>query len=342
MKPEVNREDKCGRSETAAFRETKSSEEPTLVIMAAGLGSRFGGLKQITPIDDDGHIIIDFSLYDAKKAGFKNIVCIINPKNESDFDSHFKNLGITYAYQTIDKLPPGFSVPEGRVKPWGTAHAILCAKDKISGSFAVINADDFYGYGSFKLVYDFLVQNTDERKYAVVGYKVENTISESGSVTRGVLKVEGSKMVHIEEMSDICSEVNRKDKCGRSEAAAFREAKSSEGDGVVYIKDGKTVELPPGTQVSMNMWGFKYGLLDEIQNRFEPFLLQNIKENPLKCEFLLPTVVGDILKDGKVEVEVLPSVEKWYGVTYANDMPGVKAAIEEMKKTGEYPQKLWG
>ena len=294
--------------------------EPTLVIMAAGLGSRFGGLKQIAPIDDEGHIIIDFSLYDAKKAGFKNIVCIINPANESDFDGHFKNLGITYAYQTIDKLPAGFSVPESRVKPWGTAHAILCAKDKIDGPFAVINADDFYGYGSFKLVHDFLVQNTDDKKYAVVGYRVENTISDSGSVTRGVLKVEGSKLTHIEEMSDI----------------------SPQGGGVVCIKDGKTIELPPGTQVSMNMWGFKQSLLSEIQNRFEPFLTQNIKENPLKCEFLLPTVVGDILKDGNAEVEVLPSVEKWYGVTYADDMPGVRAAIEGMKKSGVYPQQLWG
>ena len=296
------------------------NSEPALVIMAAGLGSRFGGLKQIAPIDDDGHIIIDFSLYDAKKAGFKNIVCIINPANEGDFDSHFKNLGINYAYQTIDKLPEGFSIPEGRVKPWGTAHAILCAKDKIDGPFAVINADDFYGYGSFKLVYDFLVQDTNERKYAVVGYKVENTISDSGSVTRGVLKVEGGKLIHIEEISDI----------------------SPKGDGAVCIKNGKTIELPSGTQVSMNMWGFKHSLLGEIRSRFEPFLLQNIKDNPLKCEFLLPTVVGDILKDGKAEVEVLPSVEKWYGVTYADDMPGVKAAINDMKVAGAYPQKLWG
>ena len=297
-----------------------TTHEPTLVIMAAGLGSRFGGLKQIAPIDDDGHIIIDFSLYDAKKAGFKNIVCIINPANQSDFDGHFKDLGITYAYQTIDKLPTGVSVPDGRVKPWGTAHAILCAKETIGGPFAVINADDFYGYGSFKLVYDFLVQNTNEDKYAVVGYKVENTISDSGSVTRGVLKVDGSKLVHIEEISDI----------------------SPNGDRVVCTKNGLEEELESGTLVSMNMWGFKRSLLDEIQNRFEPFLLQNIKENPLKCEFLLPTVVGDILKDGKAEVEVLPSASKWYGVTYADDMPGVKAAIDGMKKDGEYPKNLWG
>ena len=294
--------------------------EPTLVIMAAGLGSRFGGLKQITPVDDAGHIIIDFSMYDAKKAGFKNIVCIINPANEKDFDSHFKNVGISYAYQTIDKLPPGFSVPEGRVKPWGTAHAILCAKDKIDGPFAVINADDFYGYSAFKLVYDFLAQNLNDNKYAVVGYKVENTISDSGSVTRGVLKVDGGKLIHIEEMSDI----------------------ASQEDCIVSIKDGKAIQLPPGTQVSMNMWGFKRGFLNEIQSRFEPFLTLNIKENPLKCEFLLPTVVGDILGDGNAEVEVLPSVEKWYGVTYADDLPGVKAAIESMKKSGVYPQKLWG
>ena len=293
--------------------------EPTLVIMAAGLGSRFGGLKQIAPIDDEGHIIIDFSVYDAKKAGFKKIVCIINPANEGDFDAHFKDLGLTYAYQTLDKLPPGYSIPEGRNKPWGTAHAVLSAKDKIDGPFAIINADDFYGYGSFKQVHDFLVQNMDDSQYAVVGYQVENTISDSGSVTRAVLNVEGGKLVHIEEMSGI----------------------SPSDGGIMCIQDGKKIDLPPKTLVSMNMWGFKQGLLDEIQNRFEPFLMQNIKENPLKCEFLLPTVVGDILKDGKAEVNVLPSIEKWYGVTHADDMPGVKAAIEGMKKAGVYPRKLW-
>ena len=293
---------------------------PTLVIMAAGLGSRFGGLKQIAPIDDEGHIIIDFSLYDAKKAGFKNIVCIINPSNENDFRNHFGNADITYAYQTIDRLPQGFAVPEGRVKPWGTAHAILCAKDMVNGPFAVINADDFYGFGAFRLVYDFLTGSSDERQYAVVGYRVENTISDSGSVTRGVLKTNDGKLTHIEEMSEILAK----------------------GNTIVYKKDGKTVELPPSTLVSMNMWGFKYGLFEEIGARFEPFLTENIPTDPLKCEFLLPTVVGDILGDKKAEVVVLPSVDKWYGVTYAEDMPGVKVAIEGMKRSGMYPLNLRG
>ena len=296
-----------------------NSAEPTLVIMAAGLGSRFGGLKQITPVDDDGHIIIDYSLYDAKKAGFKNIVCVINPANEKEFKSHFKNVDINYAHQTLDKLPPGFTVPDGRIKPWGTAHAILSACDKVNGPFSVINADDFYGYGSFKLVYDFLTHNTNEKQYAVIGYKIENTISESGAVTRGILNVQDNKLIHIEEMANI----------------------KREGAEIVCVKNNETIRLPEGTHVSMNMWGFKHSLFEEFRNRFEPFLVQNINENPLKCEFLLPKIIGDLLNEKKVEVEVLPSVEKWYGVTYAEDMPGVKSAIESMKANGIYPQKLW-
>ena len=293
---------------------------PTLVIMAAGLGSRFGGLKQIAPIDDDGNIIIDFSVYDAKKAGFSKIVCIINPANENDFRSHFKNTDIVYAHQTMDMLPEGFEIPEGRVKPWGTAHAILSAADNIDGPFAVINADDFYGLGSFQLVHGFLAGNSQENKYAVVGYRIENTITDSGSVARGVLNMDGGRLLGIEEMLDITR---------------------AEG-GAVSTKDGKTTMLPAGTLGSMNMWGFQRGLLDEIRGRFPSFLQRGLAENPLKCEFLLPTLVGDLLVEEAAQVDVLPSVEKWYGVTYAQDMPGVKAAIQDMKERGCYPIRLWG
>ena len=324
------------------------TQEPTLVIMAAGMGSRFGGLKQIAPVDDEGHIIIDYSVYDALKAGFKKIVCIINPKNEKDFAERFQNVPIEYAHQTLEILPEGYSVPPGREKPWGTAHAIHTAASKIGGAFAVINADDLYGYGSFKLVYDYLTASargtilstaanatepknvyaaaskdmepesmeTPDNRYAVVGYKIENTITESGSVARGVLNVEDGKLVSIDEMLEI------------------------------VIKDGiitnKGLELPPHTLVSMNMWCFKHGLLDEIENRFKNFLEQGLKDNPLKCEFLLPVLISDLLKEKIVEVDVLPSVEKWYGVTNAADLPGVKAAIALMKQGGKYPQKLWG
>ena len=311
--------------------------EPTLVIMAAGLGSRFGGLKQITPVDGEGHIIIDFSMYDALKAGFKKIVCIINPKNEKDFTEHFKNVPLEYAFQTLELLPSGYGVPYGREKPWGTAHAIHAAASRIGGPFAVINADDFYGFGSFKLVYDFLRENGNKmnpsvgehmesengtaksatkNKFAVVGYRIENTITESGSVARGVLEIKDGRLSSIDEMTEVVLH-----------------------DGVVT---NKGTVLPPGTLVSMNMWGFTGGLLKDLESRFKVFLDTNLKENPLKCEFLLPILVSDLIKDGVALVEVLPSVEKWYGVTYAADMPGVKSAIERMKLDGIYPKKLWG
>ena len=295
---------------------------PALVIMAAGLGSRFGGLKQIAPIDDAGHIIIDYSIYDAVRAGFRDVVCIINPANEKDFTEHLKGfesrIGIKFAHQTLDMLPSGFKAPEGRVKPWGTAHAILSAKEHLHGPFAVINADDFYGAASFKLVHDFLEKKASDASYAVVGYRVENTLTDSGSVTRGVLEVRQSKLTGIQEIMQIVPAPG----------------------GAAYLDGGQQISLPEGTMVSMNMWGFGHGLLAEIETRFAAFLENSLRENPMKCEFLLPTVVGDVLGDKKAEVEVLPSVEKWYGVTYAEDMPGVKSAIGKMRSNGIYPMNL--
>jgi len=291
--------------------------KPTLVIMAAGLGSRYGGLKQMAPVDDAGHIIIDYSLYDAYRAGFKEVVCIINPKNQSDFEDHFRNtkdIKISYAHQTLDKLPQGFQIPDGRTKPWGTAHAVLCAKDLVNGPFAVINADDFYGAGAFKLIYDFLETKAGDANHAMVGYKIENTLTKSGSVARGICSTQGSRLVEITETMEIVPAPG----------------------GAAYPQGEEMIHVPAGTLVSMNMWGFGHKMFSEIENRFAAFLTNGIAENPLKCEYLLPSVVGELL--GEVTVDIIPTVDRWYGVTYANDMPGVRSAIKKIKESGAYPQ----
>ena len=301
-----------------------NSIKPTLVVMAAGLGSRYGGLKQMAPVDDHGHIIIDYSLYDAYRAGFEDVVCIINPKNEADFIEHFakaaKTLNISYAYQTLDKLPKGYSPPEERTKPWGTAHAVLCAKPLVKGPFMAINADDFYGAAAYRMMYDFLKTKADAKNYAMVGYRIENTLTESGSVARGVCTLDGSNLASIKETVDIVPAPG----------------------GAAYPADGEVIHLPAGTMVSMNMWGFGHSLFDEIENRFGAFLTKGLKENPLKCEYFLPSVVGEMLGEGTVKVEVLPTIDKWHGVTYVEDMPGVRQVINEMKINGAYPEILWG
>jgi len=296
--------------------------KPILVIMAAGMGSRYGGLKQIAPVDDAGHIIIDYSLYDAYRAGFRDVVCIINPSKEADFAEHFKNntfgLNIRYAHQTLDNLPDGFSIPEERVKPWGTAHAVLSAKEYINGPFAVINADDFYGASAYKILYDFLDKNTDPSRHAMVGYLLENTLSESGSVARGVCKTQDNNLVSIQEILEIYPAPG----------------------GATYTEGNEKIHLPQGTIVSMNMFGFSHSMLDELENRFAPFLEKGIRENPLKCEYLLPRVVDELLEEGKISMEILPTTDKWYGVTYADDMPGVRSAIAQLIKSGAYPERI--
>jgi len=293
-------------------------EKPTLVIMAAGLGSRYGGLKQIAPVDDEGHIIIDYSLYDAYRAGFRDVVCIINPKNEKDFVEHFEKikfgLNIKYAFQTLDDIPAGFVIPDERVKPWGTAHAVLSAKNQLKGPFAVINADDFYGASAFKILYDFLENKAAAGKHSMVGYFIENTLTESGSVARGVCKANDNFLAGIREMTEIYPAPG----------------------GAVFKNADEDIHLPSGTIVSMNMWGFSHEILNELENRFAAFLSKNIPLNPLKCEYLLPTVVGELLTEDNISVEILPTVDKWFGVTYSEDMPGVRAAIKKMKQDGAY------
>lgn len=305
------------------------NKKPVLVIMAAGMGSRYGGLKQIDPVDREGDLIIDFSIYDAIEAGFEKVVFIIKKAIEKDFKEHIgdrmaEHLEVSYVYQEVDKLPEGFEVPEGRTKPWGTGHAILCCKDVIDGPFAVINADDYYGKSAFREIFNQLSAHGDDEKYqyTMVGYELYNTLTENGHVARGVCcEDENHKLTDIHERTRI-------EKHG--ETAEFTE------------DDGKTWELlPKGTIVSMNMWGFTASILEELEKGFVPFLKKNLAENPIKCEYFLPFVVDELLKGGKAEVTVLKSVDRWYGVTYKEDKAMVVKAIQGMKDSGLYPEKLW-
>ena len=302
-------------------------KQPVLVVMAAGMGSRYGGLKQIDPVDKEGHIIMDFSVYDAVKAGFKKVIFIIKKENEADFkaaigDRLNKHLDVTYVFQNLKNLPEGYEVPEGRVKPWGTGHAVLSCIDEIDGPFAVINADDYYGANAFRMAYDFLTQNQDEDgiyRYMMVGYKLENTLTENGHVARGVCVTdEKGHLQKIHERTHI---------------------ERHEGS-VAYTEDeGKTwTALPQDSTVSMNMWGFSESILKELKARFPKFLEENLPVNPMKCEYFLPFVVDELLGENKATVKVLKSMDKWYGVTYKEDKPVVVAAIQRMKDEGLYPQ----
>lgn len=303
--------------------------KPVLVIMAAGMGSRYGGLKQIDPIDDKGHIIIDFSMFDAKKAGFEKVIFIIKKENEEDFKEVVGNrmakyLEVEYAYQDLNNLPEGYALPEGRTKPWGTAHAVLSCIDRIDGPFAVINADDYYGQEAFRLIYDYLDTHADDDKYryAMVGYQLVNTVTDNGHVARGVCEI---------------------DEKGRLTAVNERTRIEKRGDGIAYTEDdGQTwVDLSADTIVSMNMWGFTKSILKEIKDGFPAFLEEGLKKNPMKCEYFLPAVVSSLLEAGKASVAVLTSADKWYGVTYKEDKPVVEAAIRKFKDDGFYPENIW-
>ncbi len=302
--------------------------EPVLVIMAAGMGSRYGGMKQIDPVDDCGHIIMDFSIYDAIRAGFKNVVFIIKPEIEEEFkrvigDRISKKVKVQYVFQQIDRLPKGYQVPAGRVKPWGTGHAILSCIGAVNGPFAVINADDYYGVTAYKAIYKFLTaaRENDQSRYAMVGYQLENTLTEHGHVARGVCEVtEGGYL---------------KDICERTRIEQYE-------SGARYTEDeGKTwVAIPKDSIVSMNMWGFSSGILKELEERFEAFLSKEAKQNPLKAEYFLPMVVGELIRQQKTTVEVLKSEDKWYGVTYKEDKEAVVTAIAKLKEQGLYPQEF--
>ena len=269
------------------------THEPTLVIMAAGMGSRFGGLKQMTPVDEEGHFIIDFSLYDAYQAGFRRVAFIIKREIEQTFRETIgarmeKFFHVDYVYQELDRLPEGFAVPEGRKKPWGTAHAVACCRGVVEGPFAVINSDDFYGRGAYEAIYRFLTENKAPHHYAMLGYQLRNTVTEFGSVARGVCHVQDGMLLDITERTKI-----------------FKR-----GQDAAYTEDGETfVPLSGDSLVSMNFWGFTPEILDEIWDAFPAFLAENLPVNPEKCEFYLPTFVGSRLAEGKVRVRVLPCME---------------------------------
>lgn len=304
-------------------------KKPILVIMAAGMGSRFGGLKQIEPISDKGEIILDFSLYDAFMAGFKKAIFVIKRENEEDFRKLIDNgaakyMKVDYAFQQLNDLPDGYSVPEGREKPWGTAHAVMAARHLADGPIAVINADDYYGPGAFQTIYDFLEGACDGEKYSycMVGYDIENTLTENGFVSRGVCKTsEQGFLTEITERTKI---------------------QWKDGEIVYTEDDGKTWKnLPKGTTVSMNFWGFTPSMMKEMEAGFPAALDKILAENPLKGEYFLPGVVDRLLREGKAEVKVLKSRDRWYGVTYKEDKESVVSALQSMKDKGEYPDKLW-
>ena len=304
-------------------------KKPVLIIMAAGMGSRYGGLKQIDPIDREGHIIMDFSIFDAKRAGFEKVIFIIKKENEEDFKEAIgkrieKVMDVSYVYQDLYSLPEGFQVPKDRVKPWGTAHAVLSAQDEIDGPFAVINADDYYGQHAFETIYKFLTTHEDDEKYryTMVGYRLKNTMTDNGYVARGICELnEEQELVEINERTRI----------------------EKRADGIAYSEDdGKTwVPVEGDKLVSLNMWGFTKSIMKEIKEGFPAFLQKGLKENPLKCEYFLPSVVSELLESGRATVTVLDTEDKWYGVTYKEDKPMVTAALQALKDEGKYPQKLW-
>lgn len=303
--------------------------KPTLVIMAAGIGSRYGGLKQLDAIGPNGEIIMDYSIYDAVKAGFGSVVFIINRNIEKPFKEYFgsriQNVVETkYVYQSVSDVPPGFIVPEGRIKPWGTGHAVLSCRNAVSTPFAVINADDFYGASSFRKICEYLTNLNEKARrneYCMVGFRLENTLTENGYVSRGICSVDSEGYLkEIQERTKI----------------------QKVGDAVKYTEDNVSwTEIPPESTVSMNMWGFTPSIFKELEERFPKFLEEN-KDRLEKAEFFIPSIVHDLIVSGKARVKVLSSEDKWYGVTYKEDKPKVMQAIQNMIKCGLYPSSLWG
>lgn len=302
----------------------RNMKDTTLVIMAAGLGSRFGsGIKQLAKIGPSGEIIMDYSVYDAVKAGFNKIVFIIRKDIEEDFKEIIgnrisKHVNIEYAFQALEDLPAGYECPEGRTKPWGTGQAVLAAKDLVNEPFAIINADDYYGREAFQKVHDYLVrEDLDEKslRFCIAGFILKNTLSDNGSVTRGVCEVENNKLKGLEETYEI----------------------KRLPDGRVVSDGGK--EISENSVVSMNMWGCTPVFMDVLDDKFKEFLNEHGKE--LKSEYLVPILIGELLKKGEVEVDVLESHDKWFGVTYAEDKAYVEGEIRKLVDEGVYPANLW-
>ena len=301
------------------------NKKPILVVMAAGMGSRYGGLKQMDSIDEYGHLLMDYSVFDAKRAGFERVIIVIKPEMEALFEEKIgsrlrRYIDVDYAFQVLEKLPEGFEVPEGRSKPWGTAHAVLSAKDLVQGPFCVINADDYYGEHPFRVIFDFLTNDNDPTHHAMAGFYIENTLTENGYVSRGVCSVDADHhMTGIKECLHIVP---------------------TEG-GAIYTEGESEQFIPNGTIVSMNFWGFQHQMMREIEERFSGYLRENLPVNPLKCEYFLPLIPNALINEGKASITILPTDERWYGVTYHEDKDSVVAALKSMRESGKYPLKLW-
>ncbi len=302
--------------------------KPTLVIMAAGMGSRFGGLKQLTPVGPNGQMIIDYSIFDAIRAGFGKVVFVIKHAIEEDFrsligDRIAAKIPVEYVFQELDKLPEGYTVPEGRTKPWGTGHAILCCRDVVKEPFMVINADDFYGAESYRVLAEFLANPPvgEKMQFAMSAYILKNTLTENGYVSRGVCSVDKNGKL-----------------CGLVERTRIE---LIDGKPAFTEDDGKTYEtLAEDTPVSMNAWAFPREMLDHLETRFRAFLDTTAQSNPLKSEFYLPFAVNDMMADDAAETTVLRSRDRWYGMTYAADKEDVSAAIATMTEQGVYPAEM--
>ncbi len=298
----------------------------TLIVMAAGMGSRYGGLKQLDPVGTDGEFIVDFSIYDAVRSGFDKVVFVIKEENLELFRSTVGKrieqfVNVEYAFQSVSSLPAGFTKPEGRTKPWGTAHAVLAAKPYVDGPFAAINADDFYGAESFKIIADFL-RNTDGKgRYCMAGYVLKNTLTKNGSVARGMCRTdENGNLTEITEHTKIYRDEN--------------------GNVVSLLPSGETVSLDENCIVSMNCWGFTADFMNGLEDGFKKFLEAN-KNDLSKCEYYLPFAVREALDAGTATAKVLKTNARWYGVTYHEDREGVVAQLKKFKEDGTYPNILW-
>lgn len=299
--------------------------KPVLVVLAAGLGSRYQGLKQIDPMGKHGEKILDYSVYDARRAGFETVIFVIKPEMEKEFEEAVgkrlrQYIEVRYAFQTLDNLPEGFSVPQGRTKPWGTGHAVLCAAQLIDAPFAVINADDYYGPKGYQLLFDIL--SRDEEQCAMVAYPLSSTVTENGHVSRGICQV--SRQGELQQVTErTWIEVGQ--------------------DGIGFSEDGGATFTPlqPEVPVSMNFWGFPQSFLKQVREGFPEFLRQAMQTDPLKAEYFLPSVVSRMIEQEGARVQVLQSCDRWYGVTYPQDKATVMEAFERMSQEGLYPQPLW-
>lgn len=298
--------------------------KPSLVILAAGMGSRYGGLKQIDTVGDNGESIIDFTIYDAMKAGFGKVYLIIRREHERAFCEHLvdrvrKHIPVEFVYQDMNDLPEGFKAPQDRVKPWGTTHALLACKNQVKEPFMLCNADDFYGRESFEIMAKFLTEGVGDDHYGMVGYPLVNTITEHGSVTRAICQLKDGQLTALKEIQKIVKE----------------------GDHAVIGDDDHHEVLPDDMLCSMNFWGFTQHIFEQCEPIFVEFLKNNLSENPLKCEHVIPTAVADLIESGQTSVEVMGTPARWFGVTYKEDKPYVMDQIKQYKEKGIYPSDLW-